>query len=64
MENFYYAQIASSIGPLNLAVSAIGLVALEFNRGEFPPTKKKGIKSALRVLYDARLAADYRPGCS
>ena len=42
MENFYYAQIASPIGPLNLAVSEIGLVALEFSRGEFPP-KKKGI---------------------
>ena len=42
MENFCYAQIESPIGPLNLAVSEIGLVALEFSRKEFPP-KKKGI---------------------
>src|SRR5258708_7749256 len=43
MENFYYAQITSPIGLLNLAVSENGLVALEFNRGQFPPTKNKGI---------------------
>jgi O-6-methylguanine DNA methyltransferase len=43
MVNFYYAQIASPIGPLNLAVSEIGLVALAFSRGQFPP-KKKGIR--------------------
>jgi len=43
MENFYYAQIASPIGPLNLAVSEIGLVALEFSRGPFP-LMKKGIR--------------------
>jgi O-6-methylguanine DNA methyltransferase len=43
VENFYYARIASPIGPLNLAVSANGLIALEFSRGEFPPTTKKGI---------------------
>ena len=43
MENFYYAQIASPIGPLNLAVSDKGLVGLEFNRGHFPSTKNKAI---------------------
>lgn len=43
MENLYYAQITSPIGPLNLAVSEKGLVALEFNRGPFPPTTKKGV---------------------
>jgi O-6-methylguanine DNA methyltransferase len=39
METLYYSQIDSPIGPLNLAVSEIGLVALEFDRGNFPPTK-------------------------
>jgi O-6-methylguanine DNA methyltransferase len=43
METLYYAQIASPIGPLNLAASEIGLVALEFDRGHFPPTKDKRI---------------------
>jgi len=43
MENFYYAQISSPIGPLNLAVSEKGLVALEFRRGQFPTTKDKTI---------------------
>ncbi len=41
METLYYAQIASPIGPLNLAVSEIGLVALEFDRRTFPPAKDK-----------------------
>jgi O-6-methylguanine DNA methyltransferase len=41
METLYYAQIASPIGPLNLAVSEKGLVALEFERGNFPPSKQK-----------------------
>lgn len=43
MENFQYAQIASPIGPLNLAVSEKGLVALEFDRGAFPRNKNKKI---------------------
>jgi len=43
METLYYAKIDSPIGPLNLAVSEIGLVALEFDRGPFPPTKDKKI---------------------
>jgi O-6-methylguanine DNA methyltransferase len=47
MENFYYAQIMSPIGPLNLAVSEKGLVALEFNRGQFPATKNKAISWTL-----------------
>ena len=43
METLCYAQIASPIGPLNLAASEIGLVALEFDRGHFPTTKHKGV---------------------
>jgi len=43
METLYYAKIDFPIGPLNLAVSEIGLVALEFDRGAFPPTKDKKI---------------------
>jgi O-6-methylguanine DNA methyltransferase len=43
METLYHSQIASPIGPLNLVVSEIGLVALEFDRGHFPPTKDKKI---------------------
>jgi O-6-methylguanine DNA methyltransferase len=41
METLYYSQIDSPIGPLNLAASAIGLVALEFDRGKFPPADTK-----------------------
>jgi O-6-methylguanine DNA methyltransferase len=43
METLYYAKIDSPIGPLNLAVSEVGLVALEFDRGSFPPKKDKKI---------------------
>ena len=43
METLCYAKIDSPIGPLNLAVSEMGLVALEFDRGSFPPTKGKTI---------------------
>ncbi len=43
MDTFYYAQIASPIGPLNLAASGIGLVALEFDRGHFPPSQDKRV---------------------
>jgi methylated-DNA-[protein]-cysteine S-methyltransferase len=43
METLHYAQIDSPIGPLNLAVSEIGLVALEFDRGSFPSRKDKKI---------------------
>ncbi len=41
METFYYSQINSPIGPLNIAVSEKGLVALEFDRSSFPPKKTK-----------------------
>ena len=40
METLYYAQIASPIGPLNLAVSDKGAVALEFHRDDFPRERK------------------------
>jgi O-6-methylguanine DNA methyltransferase len=36
METLYYTQIGSPIGPLNLAISDKGLVALEFQREGFP----------------------------
>ena len=65
METFYYAQISSPIGPLNLAVSDKGLVALEFNRGDFPPTKKKSISwnhSAEKIAPYAQEVAEYFAG--
>ena len=40
METLYYAQIDSPIGPLNLAISNKGLVALEFRRDGFPRKSK------------------------
>src|ERR1700757_4819875 len=41
METLYYSQMNSLIGPLNLAVSAKGLLSLEFDRNNFPPKKTK-----------------------
>ena len=41
METLYFSQMNSPIGPLNLAVSEKGLVALEFDRHPFPPKKTK-----------------------
>jgi O-6-methylguanine DNA methyltransferase len=41
METLYYSRMASPIGPLNLAVSEKGLVALEFDRKQFPPPDDK-----------------------
>jgi epoxyqueuosine reductase len=43
METFYYSRTHSSIGPLNFAISEKGLVALEFDRGQFPAKKNKTI---------------------
>jgi len=40
METLYYSQLDSPVGPLNVAVSAKGLVALEFDRGRFPTANK------------------------
>jgi O-6-methylguanine DNA methyltransferase len=40
METLYYAQINSPIGPLNLAISDKGLVAVEFRRDDFPRQSK------------------------
>ena len=40
METLYHAQIDSPIGPLNLAISGNGLVALEFLRDDFPRKSK------------------------
>jgi methylated-DNA-[protein]-cysteine S-methyltransferase len=41
METLCYSQMNSLIGPLNLAISEKGLVALEFDRHHFPPKKTK-----------------------
>jgi O-6-methylguanine DNA methyltransferase len=43
METLYYSRMESDIGPLNVAVSNKGLVALEFDRGQFPPKNKNVI---------------------
>lgn len=43
METLHYSQMDSPIGPLNVAVSDKGLVALEFDRGQFPPKKSKDL---------------------
>lgn len=40
-ETLYYSRMDSLIGSLNIAVSERGLVALEFDRGNFPPAKTK-----------------------
>jgi O-6-methylguanine DNA methyltransferase len=65
METLYYAKIDSPIGPLNLAVSEIGLVALEFDRGLFPPTRDKKISwenSLKKVTPYARELKEYFAG--
>ncbi|HST10307.1 MAG TPA: methylated-DNA--[protein]-cysteine S-methyltransferase [Terriglobales bacterium] len=65
METLYYAQIPSPIGPLNLAVSEIGLVALEFDRGHFPPTKDKNVSwehSPAKIKPYARELNEYFAG--
>jgi len=40
METLHYAQTGSPIGPLNLAISGKGLLALEFQREGFPRKSK------------------------
>ena len=37
METFYYSRLVSPVAPLVIGVSDKGLVALEFDRGKFPP---------------------------
>lgn len=39
MEILHYSRLDSPAGPLILAVSSKGLLALEFDRGQFPPRK-------------------------
>ena len=65
METLYYAQIDSPIGPLNLAVSEQGLVALEFDRKTFPPRKDKNVawqKSVEKTAPYARELREYFAG--
>lgn len=65
METLYYAPIDSPIGPLNLGVSEKGLVALEFDRKNFPPTKNKQVdwqKSVEKTAPYARELSEYFAG--
>jgi O-6-methylguanine DNA methyltransferase len=41
VETLYYSRMDSMAGPLGIGVSEKGLVALEFDRGEFPPKRDK-----------------------
>jgi methylated-DNA-[protein]-cysteine S-methyltransferase len=41
METIWYARTASPVGPLLLAASDRGLVALHFDRGDLPPKSPK-----------------------
>lgn len=43
MEMLYYSRIQSPVGTVILGVSAKGLVALEFDRGQFPPKMNKSV---------------------
>jgi len=43
METLYYSRIQSPVGALVLGVSAKGLVALEYDRGQFPPKMNKSV---------------------
>jgi O-6-methylguanine DNA methyltransferase len=57
MEMLYYSRIQSPVGTVILGVSAKGLVALEFDRGQFPPKMNKSVswqesKDATREYVD------------
>jgi methylated-DNA-[protein]-cysteine S-methyltransferase len=43
METFYYSKLDSPVGPLIIGVSERGLTLLEFDRGNFPPKKSRGV---------------------
>ena len=43
METLYYSRMDSPVGPLNVAASAKGLVALEFDRGHYPPKDRRNV---------------------
>ena len=58
MEKLFYSRISSPIGPLALGVSEKGLVALEFDRGRFPPKKSSYVwesSAATTVRYVGEL---------
>ena len=64
MEILYYSQVSSIIGPLNLAASNKGLVALEFHRDGFP-RKTRNIAwehSESRIAPYAKQLAEYFSG--
>lgn len=48
METVYYSRIDSPVGPLGIAASASGLLALEFDRGKFS-SKNRGIESSAKT---------------
>jgi methylated-DNA-[protein]-cysteine S-methyltransferase len=43
METFYYQIFSSPIGPLGIVASEKGLVALEFDRGQFPGKRDSNV---------------------
>ena len=44
METMHFSRLDSMAGPLVFAVSQKGLVALEFDRGNFPSIKRKDVR--------------------
>ena len=43
METLYYSQMQSPVGRLGIGVSEQGLLALEFDAGQFPPRKNNAV---------------------
>jgi O-6-methylguanine DNA methyltransferase len=67
METFYYSRISSPVGPLVISVSERGMVALEFDWGQFPPKKSPAlgacwIESAEKTEPYARELKEYFAG--
>jgi len=58
-ETIYYSRIDSPVGPLLLAVSERGLVALEFGRGKIPAG---WVESEEKIAPCARQLAEYFAG--
>jgi O-6-methylguanine DNA methyltransferase len=58
-ETIYYSRISSPIGPLLLAASERGLVALEFGRGRIPA---EWVKSEEKIAPFARQLEEYFAG--
>jgi O-6-methylguanine DNA methyltransferase len=62
MENVYYSRLESPVGPLGIAASERGVLALEFDRGKFPSRASGWIECSAKTQVYVQELAEYFAG--